>query len=146
MIVDNKLLTLYHPAMNDTAMFSLIHAAHAVEDRLESALGGVGLSMAKFSVLSELVRSREPLALSELAARLSCVRSNMTQLVDRLQADGLVERVADPSDRRSVRASLTDAGKVRQQAGAAEVERVKADFSTAVGDGAALERLLEALS
>jgi DNA-binding MarR family transcriptional regulator len=50
----------------------------------------------------------------------------MTQLVDRLEADKLVERVNDPNDRRSVRAVLTDAGRERQAEGArilAETER-----------------------
>ena len=87
---------------------SLLRAAHALENKLESSLSRVGLSMPKYSVLSELVTAREALSLSELASRLSCVRSNMTQLVDRLEADGLVTRVNDPGDRRSVRAALTD--------------------------------------
>jgi len=38
------------------------------------------------------------------------VRSNITQLVDRLEKDGLVRRRSDPDDRRSVRAALTPAG------------------------------------
>src|SRR5688500_13415512 len=88
-------------------MFSLLSAAHALEDRLESALAQTGLSMPKLSVLTHLVEAGEPQTLSSLAERLSCVRSNVTQLVDRLEADGLVRRVADPSDRRSIRAVLT---------------------------------------
>ena len=36
-----------------------------------------------------------------LAERLTCAKSNVTQLVDRLEADGLVRRKLDPSDRRS---------------------------------------------
>src|SRR4051812_41696848 len=84
----------------DQPIFSLIGAAHALEDRLEDALGSVGLSSAKYAVLNELVGAGQPLALSELASRLSCVRSNMTQLVDRLEGDGLVQRVQCPSDRR----------------------------------------------
>jgi DNA-binding MarR family transcriptional regulator len=38
------------------------------------------------------------------------VRSNITQLVDRLEKDGLVRRRADPNDRRGVQAALTAAG------------------------------------
>lgn len=94
-------------------MFSLIHAAHALEGRLESVLGERGLSLARFGVLDQLVRAGEPLPLSELASRLSCVRSNITQLVDRLEVDGLVHRVDDPADRRSIRAALTPAGEER---------------------------------
>jgi DNA-binding MarR family transcriptional regulator len=39
---------------------------------------------------------------------MACVRSNITQLIDRMQAEGLVRRIPDPQDRRSVRAALTD--------------------------------------
>ena len=126
---------------------SLLRAAHALENKLESSLSRVGLSMPKYSVLSELVTAREALSLSELASRLSCVRSNMTQLVDRLEADGLVTRVNDPGDRRSVRAALTDEGKARQSAGAAEMSRLHEEFDSQLGpqERAALERLLTAL-
>lgn len=89
---------------------ALLQAAHVVETQLEAALETVGMSLAKLSVLRHLVQAGEPLPLSQLAERSCCVRSNMTQLVDRLEADGLVRRVGDPSDRRSVRASLTRAG------------------------------------
>jgi DNA-binding MarR family transcriptional regulator len=91
----------------------LLEAAHQVEAGLEQALGQVGMSLAKYGVLSHLARSVEPMPLSQLAARSACVRSNMTQLVDRLEAEGLVERVPDPADRRSVRAALTAEGRRR---------------------------------
>ena len=39
------------------------------------------------------------------------MKSNVTQLVDRLEADGLVSRDGDPNDRRSRLAVLTDAGR-----------------------------------
>ena len=94
-------------------MFRVIGAGHEVEARLEGALDGLGLSLAKFNVLSRLAETDEPLPLSQLAERCSCVRSNITQLVDRLEADRLVERMNDPQDRRSIRASLTAAGRER---------------------------------
>lgn len=128
-------------------MFSLLGAAHALEDRLEGQLGRVGLSMSKLGVLTQLVEAGTPLALSELAARLSCVRSNMTQLVDRLEGDGLVRRVDDPADRRSVLAAVTRLGEERQAAGAAELGRVRDEFTAALppADRAALARALAAL-
>ncbi len=97
--------------------FRMLGAAHEVEARLESALDRIGLSVAKFGVLAKLVEAGEPVALGYLDERSSCVRSNMTQLVDRLEADRLVERVNDPSDRRSVRAALTPAGRERHAEG-----------------------------
>jgi DNA-binding MarR family transcriptional regulator len=132
---------------SDTTIFSLLHAAHALEDKLEDALNRVGLSTPKYSVLNELITSGSPLSLSELAARLSCVRSNMTQLVDRLEADKLVKRVDHPSDRRGVKAEITDVGRERHEAGAAAVARLHEEFAVSVGEGdrAALARLLSAL-
>lgn len=132
---------------SDSTIFSLLHAAHALEDKLEETLNVVGLSTPKFSVLNELSSSGKPLSLSDLAAKLSCVRSNMTQLVDRLEADRLVKRVDDPNDRRGVKAAITDEGRMRYAAGAAEVARLHEQFAASVGeeDRAALARLFSAL-
>lgn len=112
--------------------FSVIHAAHLIEERIELALGKAGLSMAKQGALTELALAGEPLTLSQLAGRLSCVRSNMTQLVDRLEADGLVKRLDDPADRRSVKAELTAKGREKQHAGDRAVRRVQAEFAASL--------------
>ena len=130
-----------------TALYSILETAHALEAKLETVLDEAGLSGAKFSVLSELVRSGEPLPLSELAARLSCVRSNMTQLVDRLESDGLVRRVACPTDRRSVKAEITEEGTRRQADGAQRVGDLERRLAEQVSDldGAAIDRMMRAL-
>ncbi len=96
----------------------LLHAAAGVEARLEAAVAATGLSLSKFAVLDQLVKVGEPLPLTRLAERLSCVKSNITQLIDRLEADGLVERVDDPEDRRSVLAAITKEGRHRYEMGA----------------------------
>ena len=139
---------LPQPKSPDRAIFSLLSAAHALEARVEAVLGEAGLSSAKFSVLSELVAAREPLALSDLAGRLSCVRSNMTQLVDRLEADGLVQRVDCPSDRRSVKAEITTLGRESQARAEQAIDRLQAEFNAKVegADRAALERMMKAMS
>ena len=145
---------MYYSCMNDTEvgqptkhLDTILQTAHALEARLEAALDEAGLSGAKFSVLSELVRFGEPLPLSELASRLACVRSNMTQLVDRLEADGLVRRVADPNDRRSVKAQITREGEKRQADGAQRVDALERGLAALVSgaDAAALHRMLDAL-
>src|SRR2546423_13930161 len=89
---------------------SLLETAEAVETRLEAAVSPLGLSLAKLGVLHPLAEAREPLPLSELAQRQHCVRSNITQLVDRLEKDRLVPRRPDPDDHRGVLAALTPAG------------------------------------
>jgi DNA-binding MarR family transcriptional regulator len=118
------------PAINSgELMFALLGAAGSLERRLEEALEEAGLSMAKFGALTHLVRAGEPLSLGECAARMTCVRSNITQLVDRLEADGLVRRVDDPTDRRGVRAVVTPLGIERQAAGARLVSEVQEQFA-----------------
>jgi len=92
-------------------MFEVLDAAGEIERKADAALTDVGLSLPKLGVLWRLSSEDEPLALSELARCNNCVRSNMTQLVDRLEADGLVRRVDDPDDRRIRRAGLTEAGR-----------------------------------
>jgi DNA-binding MarR family transcriptional regulator len=101
------------PCPSPSIVFRVLGAAHEVEARLEGALDGLGLSLAKFNVLSRLAETDEALPLSQLADRCSCVRSNITQLIDRLEAERFVERLNDPHDRRSVRAGLTAAGRER---------------------------------
>jgi DNA-binding MarR family transcriptional regulator len=130
-----------------SVMSSLLAAAHALEARLEEALAVVGLSPPKFAVLSQLAQAGEPLTLSELAARVCCVRSNMTQLVDRLEAEGLVRRVDDPEDRRIVRAALTALGEKKQADGAHQMNRIQSELASALpeDDRVVLERVLSAL-
>lgn len=137
---------LSHPAAAPDRIMSLfLRAAHAIERRLDEALDTVGLSVPKYSALTKLVQAGEPLALSELAARMTCVRSNITQLVDRLEADGLVRRVEDPRDRRSVRAALTPLGEERQAAGAELMEGLHEEVAAKLS-GIDREALLRALS
>ncbi len=129
--------------MNDLA-FRVIGAAHEVEGRLEGALGTIGLSLAKLNVLKALADTDEPLPLSHLADRCCCVRSNITQLVDRLEADRLVERLPDPADRRSVRAALTPAGRERHAEAVRLVGETEREVFAGLGeeDRQALTRLL----
>jgi DNA-binding MarR family transcriptional regulator len=94
-----------------TNLYAILHAAHAAEEAVEARLNTIGLSWAKLAALKALSDAGESLPLGQLAERLSCVKSNITQLVDRLEADGLVARKADPHDRRTTLAALTAAGR-----------------------------------
>src|SRR5437899_5551084 len=94
-----------------TGLFAVLHAANTLEGRVDARLAEVGLSLPKLAALHQLAQAGDSLPLGQLAERLACVKSNVTQLVDRLEADGLVTRAADPSDRRSRLAMLTETGK-----------------------------------
>jgi DNA-binding MarR family transcriptional regulator len=71
-----------------------------------------GLSEGRMGVLFRLYRCGDT-PLGDLANDLGSSPRNITGLVDHLERDGLVERVPDPEDRRSVRARLTEAGRVQ---------------------------------
>jgi len=135
-------------AGSEALVFSFLSAADAVEARLEAALSPTRLSLAKLAVLHFLADAKEALPLSDLAARQHCVRSNITQLVDRLEKDGLVRRRAAADDRRSVLAELTPAG---QQAHARGV-RALAEAQRAIvkalkaGEAMSLQKALSALN
>lgn len=68
------------------------------------------LSFTTLSVLHTLSR-RSPLRLGELTATEQVTQSAITQLVTRLERDGLVERRPDPSDGRGVLVHITDTGR-----------------------------------
>ncbi len=92
-------------------------AERTVESQIEAALGAQGLSVARLRALHQLAQTADPLPLGQLAERLACVRSNITQLVDRLEQDGLVQRMPDPDDRRRLRATITAEGRRRYEWG-----------------------------
>lgn len=62
-----------------------------------------------------------PFRITELAAREGITQPAVTQLVNRLEARGWVDRVPDPEDRRAVLVELTDVG-------VEEFEHLQADY------------------
>ncbi|MFE9168087.1 MarR family winged helix-turn-helix transcriptional regulator [Streptomyces kebangsaanensis] len=75
----------------------------------EDAAGEHALTGAQARLLSLL--SLEPLPMRKLARKLKCEPSNVTGIVDRLEARGLVERRPDPADRRVKLAAATEEGR-----------------------------------
>ena len=129
------------------SMLALLRAARNIQDKLEVTLDLVGLSPAKYQALEALTAAGGSLPLSELAGKLRCVRSNITQLADRLEADGFVRRVDDPNDRRAILAVVTPLGVDRQKAGEAAVEALQESLAARVApeDFQPFMRVLSAL-
>src|SRR5271154_5563937 len=118
-------------------LYDVLHAAHGVEDEGEKHLGRIGVSGGKIAALTALAEAAESLPLSQLAGRLSCVKSNITQLVDRLEADGLVARKPDPNDRRTRLAVMTAAGRRACKEGRRIQQQTERDlFGALTGDEA----------
>src|SRR5689334_19381878 len=78
-------------------------------EEYEEAAARHALTGAQARLLSLL--SLEPLPMRRLAQKLKCEPSNVTGIVDRLEARGLVERRPDPADRRVKLAAATEEGR-----------------------------------
>jgi DNA-binding MarR family transcriptional regulator len=109
--------------------FLLSHAA--ITRELDADLvARHGLTSRDYEAL--LFLAQEPdrnLPMGELANRTMLTRSGVTRLVDGLARNGLVERVACPSDARVSYAQLTDAGLKRlREAGRTHVEGIRQAF------------------
>lgn len=81
-----------------------------------------GISLSRFDYLAQLHRHPEGLRMRELSRRLMVTGGNVTALTDELAAEGLVERLADPADRRAWMVTLTPAGRAQFERMAAEHE------------------------
>ena len=82
-------------------------AVRAIEERLTAA-GQPPLAW--YDVLLELARAGGKLRVGELGERLVVEPHNITRLLDRLEAAGLLKRQRAPKDRRGVFAVLTEKG------------------------------------
>ena len=70
-----------------------------------------GIPLVWFEVLARLGEQEdEQLTMGVLADQVSLTTGGVTRLVDRMEAAGLVERIASPSDRRVMFVALTDGG------------------------------------
>ena len=85
-------------------------------EEYEQAAAEHSLTGAQARVLSLL--SVEPLPMRRIAQSLKCEPSNVTGIVDRLEARGLVERRPDPADRRVKLAAPTEEGRAHGRAAA----------------------------
>lgn len=92
---------------------------------------GHDLSLTQFRLLA-ILRDRSP-RLSEVADYLGLDRSSVSGLVDRAVARGLIERTADPDDRRASRLDLTDAGRELARVGEEEVRAGVAPLFSRLG-------------
>lgn len=78
---------------------------------VEAVLTRHGLGAGDFDVLTALRRAGAPCKPSQLSDLLMMSRAGMTSRLDRAEGAGWIERQLDPADRRSLRITLTDAGR-----------------------------------
>jgi MarR family transcriptional regulator for hemolysin len=90
--------------------FQIIDVARLLRTYADQRAATFGMTRAQWAVLVRLERA-EGLKQSELAEMLDVQPITLTRLVDRLCDNGLIERRADPTDRRAKRLYLTPAAR-----------------------------------
>lgn len=91
---------------------AITRAHQIVLARMNEVLAPHGLTLSRFEALAVLQFTRAgALPLGRMGERLQVHPASVTNTIDRLERDGLVERTPHPDDRRTVLAAITPAGR-----------------------------------
>jgi DNA-binding MarR family transcriptional regulator len=113
---------------------SIMRAQQLILGSVEGVLKPFNLTFARYEVLMLLFFSRRgALPVGLVGERLQVHPASVTNAVDRLEADGLVERRRNPNDGRSVLAAITEQGRTVARA-ASTVLNTEVFGSSAVRD------------
>jgi len=90
----------------------LLSCTTRIEDTIRQRLREqFGITLPRFDLMAQLEREPEGLAMGEVSRRMMVTGGNVTSIVDQLEREHLVQRLAVPGDRRSYRLTLTEAGR-----------------------------------
>ncbi len=126
------------PTANGMAAWRAFLEAHARVTALleKELLEQHGLALSWYDVLVQLSEApQRRLRMTELASAVLLSKSGLTRLVDRMVEAGLLDRDADPADRRGVLVSLSDAGLARlREAAPTHLRGVERHFAGALSE------------
>lgn len=126
------------------AVTSIMRAHQILLARLDAMLRPFGITFSRYEALVLLTHSHNgSLPLSKIGERLQVHATSVTNVIDRLEAAGLVRREPNPRDGRGVLAVITDAG--RDVAAKATAELNAARFAMGVLDEEELRGLFAIL-
>ena len=115
------------PATAMAAVTNVMRVQQILQAAVDERLKPHGLSFARYEALVLLSFSqRGSLPMRMMGERLQLHPTSITNIVDRLESDGLARRLPHPSDRRTTLVELTDAGRERLASATAAV--TAADF------------------
>jgi DNA-binding MarR family transcriptional regulator len=104
------------PAGTMAAVTNVMRVQQILQSAVDTVLRPHGLTFARYEALVLLLFSRHgSLPMKVMGQRLQLHPTSVTNIVDRLEADQLVERSAHPTDRRTTLVSITEAGRQRQK-------------------------------
>jgi DNA-binding MarR family transcriptional regulator len=94
------------------AVTSIMRAQQIIQARVDAALRPLDLTFARYEALVLLRFSRTgALPLGKMGDRLMLHPTSVTNIIDRLEDQGLVRRLSHPTDRRTTLAEITDEGR-----------------------------------
>ncbi|MCP2259877.1 DNA-binding transcriptional regulator, MarR family [Streptoalloteichus tenebrarius] len=100
------------PAGTMAAVTSVMRVQQIVLSAVDQVLRPLGLTFARYEALVLLVFSqRGSLPMRVMGERLQLHPTSVTNIVDRLEGDGLVRRLPHPTDRRTTLVEITDSGR-----------------------------------
>src|ERR1700712_4927650 len=100
------------PARPMEAITSIMRAQQILLARLNELLGPLGLTFPRYEALMLLSFTRTgTLPMGKVGERLQVHRTSVTNIIDKLEADGLVRRAPHEAARRTTLAEITDAGR-----------------------------------
>lgn len=92
----------------------------------DKALRPLGITFARFEILALLYNTSNPWSLGKVGEFLAVHATSITSAVDKLEVDGMVQRVAHASDRRTTLLELTPNGRTVVRQGTAALSNIAA--------------------
>lgn len=104
------------PSSTMAAVTGLMRVQQIVQAAVDTALKPHGLTFARYEALVLLTFARSAsLPMRVMGERLQLHPTSVTNIVDRLEKDGLVKRVRHPTDRRTTLIEITEDGRQRRE-------------------------------
>jgi DNA-binding MarR family transcriptional regulator len=104
------------PSGTMAAVTGVMRVQQIIQSAVDGALKPHGLTFARYEALVLLTFARQGnLPMRVMGERLQLHPTSVTNIVDRLEKDGLVKRVPHPTDRRTTLVEITGDGQARRE-------------------------------
>lgn len=108
--LETRVVDEHHQALK--LWLRLLACTHRIEGAIRNRLRSeFETTLPRFDLMAQLERHPDGLTMGELSQRMMVTGGNITGITDQLEAEGLVQRVVPPDDRRSTIVRLTAAGR-----------------------------------
>lgn len=100
------------PAPEVRLWLRLLTCTNEIEGELRRRLRqSFDVTLPRFDFMAQLDRVPDGLTMGQISRNMMVTNGNVTGIAERLAAEGLIERNSSPGDKRTVRVTLTDAGR-----------------------------------